>query len=123
MTLPPRHVTAEQRLVTYGTLAPGEVNHHMLVDLEGRWRDGVVFGQRHESGWGAALGFPGLVLDPNGEAVSVRVLESPDLPARWSRLDEFEGAGYERVITTVQTDSGEIEASIYVLSAAGRELH
>lgn len=120
MTLQPRKVSADQRLATYGTLAPGEINHHMLVDLEGRWLDGVVYGRRHASGWGAALGFPGLELDVNGDAVAVRVLESPDLPARWSKLDEFEGPGYERVIATVFTADGAIEASIYSLSDNGR---
>ena len=32
------------------------------------------------------------------------------------RLDEFEGAGYRRVIATVHTAAGEVPASIYVLA-------
>jgi gamma-glutamylcyclotransferase (GGCT)/AIG2-like uncharacterized protein YtfP len=35
-------------------------------------------------------------------------------PDHWARLDDFEGDGYERVVTTVRTPAGEIDASIYV---------
>ena len=57
-------------------------------------------------GWGASLGHPAMVLDPAGPSIDVQVLESPDLPAHWSRLDDFEGPGYERVPTTVRTEGG-----------------
>jgi gamma-glutamylcyclotransferase (GGCT)/AIG2-like uncharacterized protein YtfP len=76
-----------------------------------------VHGRLVESGWGAALGYRALVLDPDGPAVDVHVLESDDLPAHWSRLDDFEGPGYERVVTTVRTPAGDADASIYVLTA------
>ena len=42
--------------------------------------------------------------------------ESPDLPEHWTRLDEFEGSGYRRTVTTVNTTGGEVLASIYVLA-------
>lgn len=42
-------------------------------------------------GWGAAQGFPGLILDPEGEAVRGQVLSSKELSSHWERLDEFEG--------------------------------
>ena len=51
----------------------------------------------------------------------VDVFESVDLPAHWERLDMFEGVGYERVVTTVRTPTGSVEASIYVLAGAGRQ--
>ena len=59
-------------------------------------------GRLFESGWGAALGFPGLVLDEHGDAVEVQLFESPDLPAHWQRLDAFEGPGYQRVTVAVR---------------------
>jgi len=62
------------------------------------------------------LGFPVLVLEAAGDEVMVDVFESVDLPAHWSRLDAFEGSGYHRVVSTVSTSDGEIEASIYVLA-------
>jgi len=35
--------------------------------------------------------------------------------ARWPRLDEFEGKGYQRAAITVNTAGGDLEASIYVI--------
>jgi gamma-glutamylcyclotransferase (GGCT)/AIG2-like uncharacterized protein YtfP len=106
----------QQRLATYGSLAPGEPNHHQLEGLVGRWLDGHVDGQLRQAGWGAAMGFPGLVLEPLGDPVPVHVFESPDLPDHWSRLDRFEGDGYRRVSATVHTTEGDMEACIYVLA-------
>jgi gamma-glutamylcyclotransferase (GGCT)/AIG2-like uncharacterized protein YtfP len=103
------------RLVTYGTLAPGRPNHHQLDGLDGRWLTGEVHGWLHEAGWGAALGYPALILDPDGPAISVHVFESTDLPDHWARLDDFEGPAYERVLTTVSTPEGDLNASIYAL--------
>jgi gamma-glutamylcyclotransferase (GGCT)/AIG2-like uncharacterized protein YtfP len=69
-----------------------------------------------DAGWGADLGYPALILDPEGSAIDVHVFESVDLPAHWSRLDDFEGPGYQRVVTTVRTRTGDLDASIYVLA-------
>src|SRR5262245_8748957 len=57
---------ALRRLAVYGTLAPGRSNHDQLSALPGRWLDGHVLGALYEDGWGAALGYPGLTLDPAG---------------------------------------------------------
>lgn len=108
-------MSAETRLATYGTLAPGRVNEHQLADLEGVWRQGVVRGRLVEAGWGAKHGYPGLILDPSGQSVEVHLFESPELPDHWPRLDAFEGDGYRRVVTQVSTDVGDLEASIYVI--------
>jgi gamma-glutamylcyclotransferase (GGCT)/AIG2-like uncharacterized protein YtfP len=106
----------DTRLAIYGTLAPGRVNHHQISALAGKWQRGTVKGQLFSSGWGAALGFPGLILDPLGPSVDVELFESADLPKHWLRLDEFEGTGYQRVVTTVNTKEGERIAWIYVLA-------
>jgi gamma-glutamylcyclotransferase (GGCT)/AIG2-like uncharacterized protein YtfP len=113
----PARDMALHRLVTYGSLAPGRLNHHQLDGLEGRWSDGQVYGTLVEAGWGSGLGYPALILDPEGLAIDVQVFESADLPAHWSRLDHFEGPGYKRVVTTVRTPAGDLDASIYVLEA------
>jgi gamma-glutamylcyclotransferase (GGCT)/AIG2-like uncharacterized protein YtfP len=105
-----------ERLATYGTLMPGRENHHQLEGIVGRWRAGYVRGRLVEAGWGAARGFPALVIEPDGAVVPVQVLESSDLPAHWPRLDAFEGIEYERVVTSVQTDEGPLDAAIYVLA-------
>ncbi|MCR9270240.1 MAG: gamma-glutamylcyclotransferase [Hyphomonadaceae bacterium] len=109
-------IQAIHRLAIYGTLAPGRVNHDQVSMIDGTWRDGVVRGWLSEDGWGATLGFPGLKLDPDGEVIKVQVLESPDLPAHWARLDEFEGAEYARVVASVETETGPVEAYVYVVS-------
>jgi gamma-glutamylcyclotransferase (GGCT)/AIG2-like uncharacterized protein YtfP len=111
---------ANHRLATYGSLAPGRRNHFQLNGLKGRWFSGQVYGTLLNAGWGASLGYPALVLDPNGSAIDVHVFESDDLPAHWSRLDAFEGPGYQRLLTTVHTPSGELEAFIYALAPEDR---
>ncbi len=103
------------RLATYGTLAPGRVNNNQLAGLRGHWRQGIVRGRRVEAGWGAGLGYPGLILDSPEQVVEVHLFESQELPDHWLRLDEFEGTGYRRVITQVYTEDGDLDASIYVV--------
>lgn len=105
---------AATRLASYGTLAPGRVNHHQLAGLEGRWRQGTVRGKLVAKGWGADLGYPALILHSQGPLVEVFLFESPDLPDHWPRLDAFEGAGYRRVVTQVTTAEGDLDACIYV---------
>ena len=73
-------------------------------------------GKLIDAGWGTTIGFPGLVLDPKGPPVEVHLFESPDLPDHWTRLDEFEGPGYRRVVTQVQTEEAELSAWIYVVA-------
>src|SRR5688572_5749781 len=113
-----RDASADTRLATYGTLAPGRPNHHQLAHLEGRWRRGTVRGHLDPVGWAAPIGYPGLVLDPAGPLVDVDLLESADLPHHWSRLDEFEGSDYRRVVTQVSTSDGDVDAWIYVIAEA-----
>jgi len=100
----------------YGTLAPGRPNHHQLKGLSGRWIEGTVRGQLLQEGWGAAVGYPGIILDIDGRIVNVLLFESVDLPEHWARLDEFEGSGYRRTVTPVTTSEGDLLASIYVLA-------
>ncbi|MEM9059187.1 MAG: gamma-glutamylcyclotransferase [Pseudomonadota bacterium] len=111
-------MSAATRLATYGTLAPGEVNHGVLDGLSGTWTRGSVRGRLFKEGWGAAHGCPGMIPDPDGERIAVHVFESPDLPEHWARLDAFEGDEYRRVTISVETEDGALEASIYrVLSS------
>ncbi|MEO5493444.1 MAG: gamma-glutamylcyclotransferase [Sphingomonas sp.] len=112
-------MNVDNRLATYGTLAPGRPNYHQLASLRGKWRKGTVRGTLVEQGWGAELGFPALVLDATGARTHVYLFESCDLPDHWQRLDEFEGIGYKRVITQVDTDDGAIDAYIYVVAGLG----
>ncbi|WP_420127375.1 gamma-glutamylcyclotransferase family protein [Longimicrobium sp.] len=90
-----------QTLAVYGTLAPGEPNHHVVAPLGGEWTDGVVEGDLFPVGWGATLGYPAFRPVTGGAAVAAKVLTSAALPAAWPELDRFEGAEYRRILVPV----------------------
>ena len=108
------------RLFVYGTLAPGRPNEHVLGDLDGSWEPAYVVGRLWEQGWGAALGYPGIVLDDQStDRVDGLVFAAEDLTQHWERLDEFEGEGYRRVVTRATlADGSVVDAHIYVLTQA-----
>ena len=62
-----------------------------------------------------ALGYPALVLDPDGDKIEVHLFRSADLPKHWSRLDDFEGSEYRRAPVQVETEAGLVDAWIYVI--------
>ena len=104
------------RLFVYGTLAPGRPNEHVLADVPGTWEPATVKGTLLQEGWGAAVGYPGIVLDESGAEVHGLIFSSEELSAHWARLDEFEGGGYERIITSAELRDGTVvKAHIYVL--------
>ena len=104
------------RLFVYGTLAPGRPNEHILRPLEGSWSKGWVRGYLHEKGWGAALGYPAIVLDPGGDKVEGLLFQSDRLADFWKELDDFEGEGYERRRVQVElSDKTQWDAYIYTL--------
>src|SRR4051812_29713233 len=86
-------------LFVYGTLAPGRPNEHVLEDVVGTWDEASVQGRLVQHGWGADLGYPALELSADGDWVVGLVFTSDALAEHWERLDEFEGDGYERVVT------------------------
>jgi gamma-glutamylcyclotransferase (GGCT)/AIG2-like uncharacterized protein YtfP len=88
-------------LATYGTLAPGRPNHHVVAPLGGEWAEGLIEGDLIPSGWGAELGYPGFRPRAGGEAVAVWVLRASRLAGAWSELDRFEGEGYRRILVPV----------------------
>ena len=88
-------------LAVYGTLAPGQPNHHVVAPLGGEWTDGLVEGDLLPVGWGAALGYPGFRPRARGAAVAVQVLTAPLLATAWPTLDRFEGPGYQRILVPV----------------------
>ena len=95
------HFGTGHTLAVYGTLAPGQPNHHVLAPLGGEWMDGLIEGELIPLGWGAALGYPGFRPRAGGEAVAVKVLTAPSLANAWPDLDRFEGPGYRRILVPV----------------------
>ena len=92
---------ASHRLAVYGTLAPGQPNHHVVAPLGGEWTNGLVEGELFPEGWGAALGYPAFRPRSGGTAVAVQVLTAPSLATAWPALDRFEGPEYQRVLVPV----------------------
>ena len=113
-------MSLDHHLATYGTLAPGRPNHHQLSNLRGEWSIGTVRGKLVDKGWGAALGYPALVLDADGDKIEVHLFRSAELPNHWSRLDDFEGSEYRRVPVQVETEDGLVDAWIYVITGPVR---
>ena len=112
------------RLFVYGTLAPGRPNEHVLEKIPGEWEPATVRGTLYPEGWGAAAGYPGIVLDSNGSEVSGLLFTSEKLAEHWARLDEFEGEGYERVLTAAKRKDGVmVDAFIYQLSSTPPDRH
>lgn len=105
------------RLAVYGSLAPGEANHHHLAGLRGAWEHGTVLGRKLDRGWGSRTGYPGLELSGAGDDVPVLLFTSADLPAAWARLDAFEGDDYRRVLAAVRRDGAVFAvANVYELT-------
>lgn len=93
-------------LAAYGTLRPGEVNHHVVKQMKGRWIDGIIRGYVFDVSWGGADGFPGFQPAPDGHHIPVGVLVSDDWDRHWDRLDRFEGPGYRRTVIDVFDPDG-----------------
>ena len=90
----------------------------MLAAIGGEWEPAVIKGNLVERGWGASIGYPGIVVDESGSDVHGHVFCSSNLNAKWDYLDEFEGEEYERIVTSVTLRSGEqVQAYVYVLRA------
>jgi gamma-glutamylcyclotransferase (GGCT)/AIG2-like uncharacterized protein YtfP len=105
-----------ERLFVYGTLAPDRPNEHVLADVPGSWEQATVKGTLFQEGWGACLGYPVIVLNELGSEVHGFVFSSEELAPHWARLDEFEGDGYERVVTLVKLGDGTVvKAHVYAL--------
>ena len=73
-------------------------------------------GYLKQQGWGAEMGYPGIVLDDTGNEIRGYIFCSDNLVNHWDELDNFEGEEYERVLIKVQKkDLSAIESYIYIL--------
>ena len=107
-----------ERLFVYGTLAPGRPNEHVLGNIGGSWEAASVIGTLRDKGWGAAMGYPGMVLDVHGDQIQGYLFSSDKLADHWPMLDEFECEGYARVLTEVRLNGNRTaDAYVYTLRA------
>lgn len=102
-----------RRLVAYGTLAPGQVNHGVVDSLDGQWRQCTVEASLTED-----AGLPVLSWQPGVSApLEAMLLESEDLPNHWQRLDAFEGSAYRRRLVPVSVRNTDGASTLIVASA------
>ena len=100
--------SGSRHLIVYGSLAPGGLNHALLAELGGEWKEGWVTGDLLDRGWSAAMGYPALRWCPEGREIEAHLLISPELPKHWARLDDFEGLEYHRILVPFWTADGQV---------------
>jgi hypothetical protein len=98
----------DERLILYGSLAPGGVNDFLLAGLEGDWQRCQIRGRM-----GRYKGFKSFKWDPEGPEHTVWLFSSPSLPARLPELDDFEGEDYHRILIPARVGNEWIIANIY----------
>lgn len=104
------------RLFVYGTLGPGHPNEHVMQKIGGTWEAASIKGTLVQAGWGADMGFPGLVIGDAGDDIQGHVFVSDNFKNHWADLDTFEGDEYQRVLTQVTLASGgQTDAYVYAL--------
>ena len=117
-------------LFVYGTLAPGQVNAHVLALLSEAWTEAQISGSLNEAGWGAAHGCQGARLTDNDidnmtadshptSVVNGVLFEPEDLADFWRKLDDFEGIDYRAEVTTARLVTGEYRRYVVYTVLAG----
>jgi gamma-glutamylcyclotransferase (GGCT)/AIG2-like uncharacterized protein YtfP len=90
-----------RKLISYGTLAPGQPNHSLISDLIGEWEECVIRGTMSQRD-----GLSRFSWNPNGSEQIANIFSSDNLPNNWDRIDRFEGAGYRRQLIPTRTQAG-----------------
>ena len=99
----------DRKLVVYGTLAPGNVNHHIISKIQGTWEVCIVNGSVNENN-----GLPLFVWQPSAPPIKAQLFSSDTLPGWWDRLDEFEGSDYKRILVPISKTNRMAIANCYV---------
>ena len=106
-----------EHLVVYVSLQPGGPNVHVLADIKGHWQPATVRGRLVAEGWGAELGYPGMIADEADELIEGQLLSSETLHQSWQALDAFEGEQYQRItVDVVLGDGSSVAAQVYTLN-------
>ncbi|WP_338127634.1 gamma-glutamylcyclotransferase family protein [Rosenbergiella epipactidis] len=102
----------------YGTLGPGRPNAYIMENIGGTWLKGSVEGTLEQKGWGAEMGYPGIILDKSGNRVNGFLFSSANLAPNFKIPDDFEGNDYERVPVEVTSEHGDQGvSSVYMLKS------
>jgi len=90
-----------KKLISYGTLSPGQPNHSLLSDLSGEWKECTIRGTITQRD-----GLSRFSWSPNDSEQTANIFTSEDLPDNWGRIDRFEGTGYRRQLIPAITQAG-----------------
>ena len=100
-----------EKLISYGTLAPGQSNYQLIADMRGDWIECFIIGAiRLDQGLSK--------FTPNNSGIeqTASLLKSKDLPMNWERIDRFEGDRYRRRLVHAETQTGLTIAYTYTSS-------
>lgn len=89
------------KLISYGTLSPGQPNHSLISDLRGDWTECAIQGAMNQKD-----GLSRFSWNPAGPEQTASLFTSDDLPNNWSRIDRFEGKEYQRQLVPAKTQAG-----------------
>lgn len=85
----------ESVLIIYGSLAPGEKNHHIISHIPGEWHRATIKGKIKDNGWSdnrsAYPEFNRVKDESEAETIHVQAFISKELHQYWTDIDEFEG--------------------------------
>jgi gamma-glutamylcyclotransferase (GGCT)/AIG2-like uncharacterized protein YtfP len=97
-----------ERLIVYGSLAPGGANAFMLAGLVAEWYPCLIRGHL-----GRYRGFKSFRYDQSGPEHPAWLLESAELPEVMHDLDDFEGEDYERIVIPARVGDRWVLAQVY----------
>lgn len=99
-----------KKLISYGTLAPGQPNHSLISDLTGEWEECVIQGTMNREN-----GLSRFSWNPRGAEQTASLFTSDALARNWDRIDRFEGKGYRRHLIPAKTQAGIAIGYAYVV--------
>lgn len=98
---------ADRHLLVYGSLAPGECNHHHVAPWGGVWSTATVPGTLVQRRWKE------FTWRPDGPALPMRLLTTT-AAIDWRDLDAFEAdEDYRRILVVAATALGPLVGNIY----------